>query len=161
MREDNIKSRTVGVALVRAGLALGLAVLASGCQQRYWYQEGKTFDECRADYEDCRAELLKRTDLPYASSYPRRFMDNCMQERGYEVVAEKELPLDVARVEPIMPSDWPWTHIYGVAGALPPELGSLPPQVARAPSAALMRGSQSPSVNSRPPPRQGSTSCRR
>ncbi len=158
MQEGNLTFRAWEALSWRAGLVLSLAVWASGCQQKYWYQEGKTFDECRADYENCRAELLKRTDLPYASSYPRRFMDNCMRERGYEVVADKDLPLDVARVEPIMPSDWPWTHLYGVAGALRPEPASLPPEVVRAEPAALPRGSQRPWVSPRPPPRHGLTS---
>lgn len=65
-----------------------------------------------------------------------------MQERGYELVAGKDLPLDVVREDPMVPSESPWVHAYGVAGALPPEPGSLPSDVARAESAALARGSQ-------------------
>ncbi len=139
MREGNIMSRTLEATLVRAGLAVGLAVLAAGCQRQYWYQEGKTFDECKADHEDCQAELLKRTDRRYPSSYKHRFLANCMQERGYELVAGKDLPLDVEREDPVVPSEVPWVHAYGVAGALNPRPPSLPPDGAPAESAALPR----------------------
>jgi hypothetical protein len=158
VREGNITSRTMEAGLVRAGLALGLVVLSAGCQRMYWYQEGKTFAECKADLEDCRTELLKRTDLRYADSYKYRFIDNCMQERGYEVVAEKDLPLDVAREDPMVPPDVPWIHAYGVAGALPTSSPSLPPDGARAETVALARGSQRSLLSPRPPPRSGSTS---
>jgi hypothetical protein len=127
----------------------------------YWYREGKTFDECRADHENCQAELLKRTDRRYASSYKHRFLENCMQERGYELVAEKDLPLDVKREDPEVPSESPWVHAYGVAGALPPGPGSLPPEVARAESATLLRGAPRSIASPRPPPRPGSTSSSR
>ncbi len=140
MQEGNITFRAWEAISWRAGLVLGLAVLASGCQRMYWYQEGKTFDECRADYEDCQAELLQRTDRRYASSYKHRFIDNCMQARGYDVVAEKDLPLDVAREDPIVPSDVPWIHAYGVAGALPPGPPSVSPDGAPTASTAPGHG---------------------
>ena len=60
-----------------------------------------------------------------------------MQERGYELVAEKDLPLDVAREDPMVPSDWPWVHAYGVAGALRPRPPSTGPEGAPVESAAL------------------------
>lgn len=92
--------------------------LAAGCQQKYWYQEGKTFDDCKADRADCRAELLKRADLNYVSDYERRFMENCMQQRGYRLVPAKELPLDARREEPNVASAVPWDRSYGVAGSI-------------------------------------------
>ena len=158
MREGNITFRILEAALLRAGMALGLVVLAAGCQRQYWYQEGKTFDECRADHEECQAELLQRTDRRYASSYRHRFLDNCMQERGYEVVAEKDLPLDVAREDSKVPSDWPGDHAYGVAGALRPRPPSPGPEGVPVESAALRRGTPPVAVGSRSPSRPGSTS---
>lgn len=153
--------RTCKAALLWASTAVGLAVLAAGCQRMYWYQDGKTFDECRADYEDCQAELLKRTDRRYASSYKHRFIDNCMQERGYEVVAEKDLPLEVAREDPMVPSDWPGDHTYGVAGALRVRPPSPGPQGAPVESAALTRSAPPSWASRRSPPRPGSTSSSR
>ena len=97
---------------------MGLVVLAAGCQQKYWYQEGKTFAECKADHEDCWAELLRRSNLRYPSSYTHEFLENCMRQRGYDLVAEKDLPLDVKRETPKVPSDVPWYYSYGVAGAI-------------------------------------------
>ncbi len=118
MRGDNITFRTFDTVLLQAGLAAGLAILMAGCQQKYWYQEGKTFDECKADHEDCWTELLKRTDLRYASSYKDRFLGDYMQRRGYWPISEEDLPLDVKREDPGVPSDVPWIRSYGVAGTL-------------------------------------------
>jgi hypothetical protein len=137
VRESNITVRAFEAALLRAGVAVGLIVLAAGCQRQYWYQEGRTFAECRTDYEDCHAELHKRTDRRYASSYKHRFLENCMQQRGYRLVAEKDLPLDIKREDPDVPSEVPWVHAYGVAGALNAGSLSLPPDGAPAKSAAL------------------------
>lgn len=161
VRKGNITFRTCAAALLRAGLAVGLVVVAAGCQQKYWYQEGKTYDECRADHEDCWAELLKRTDLRQTSSYRQRFLENCMRQKGYEPVAEKDLPLDLKRVDPEVPSDTPLVHSYGVAGALSPWPPSTSPDGAPVESAALTRGSQRSLVSPRSPPRQGSTSSSR
>lgn len=98
---------------------LGLTLLlATGCGQRYWYQEGKTFDECKADRTACRAELLERTDLNRIGDYERRFMQDCMQQKGYRLVSEKELPLIVKREDSDIPSEVPSARGYGVAGAL-------------------------------------------
>ena len=97
------------------GLAL---LLVAGCGQKYWYQEGKTFDECKADRTACRAELRKRTDLKRVGEYERRFMEDCMQQRGYRLVSEKELPLTVKREDSDIPSEVPSARGYGVAGAL-------------------------------------------
>jgi len=99
-------------------LGLGL-LLTAGCGPKYWYQEGKTFEECRADRAACRAELLKRTDRERVGDYERRFMEDCMQQRGYQLVSEKDLPLDVKREEPDIPSEVPIARGYGVAGSLP------------------------------------------
>ncbi len=161
VRGGNFTFWTCKAAWLWVSVAVGLAVLATGCQRMYWYQDGKTFDECRADYEDCQAELLKRTDRRYASSYKYRFLDNCMRERGYEVVAEKGLPLDVAREDPMVPSDWPGVHAYGVAGTLRPRPPSPAPEGAPVKPAALRRGVPPSLVSPRAAPRPGSTSSSR
>jgi hypothetical protein len=139
VREGNIAFWVLDAALLRAGLALGLAVLAAGCQQKYWYQEGRTFDECKADHENCWTELLKRTNLSHTSTYKSRFLENCMQQRGYGLMAENDLPLDAKREDPIVPSDTPWIHSYGVAGALRARPLFVPPDCAPAESATWTR----------------------
>ncbi len=93
-------------------------MLATGCAEKYWYQEGRTFDECRADRAACRAELLQRTDLRSIGEYERRFMEDCMERRGYRLVSEKELPLDVKREASDMPSEVQRARGYGVAGSI-------------------------------------------
>ncbi len=139
VRKGNTAFRTFGAALPWAGLAVGLAVVMAGCQRMYWYREDKTFDECKADQEDCQAELLKRTDRRYASSYKHEFLEDCMRQRGYELVTERDLPLDIEREDPVVPSDVPWVHSYGVAGTLSPGPLSIPPDGAPATSATLTR----------------------
>jgi len=98
-------------------VALGLS-LGGGCGQKYWFQEGKTFSQCVMDRKACRAELLRRTDLNRIGEYERKFMENCMQQRGYRLVTEKELLLDVKREDSDIPSEVPWARGYGVAGRL-------------------------------------------
>ncbi len=119
-REGNSLSRKAGnmkkLWLFHAA-AVGLC-LAAGCQQEYWYQEGRTFDECKADRADCRAELVKRTDLHHLGEYERRFMKDCMQQRGYRLVPGDDLPLDTKREEPDLASALPWDRADGVAGSI-------------------------------------------
>lgn len=132
VRGGNITFGTLAAALPRAGLTVALVVLATGCQRKYWYQEGKTFDECKADHEDCWAELRKRSNLRYPSSYTHEFLENCMRQRGYELLIQKNLPLDVRREEPDAPSDVPWYYAYGVAGTS--DAGPPSPPSTRAPA---------------------------
>jgi hypothetical protein len=98
-------------------LGLGL-FLAAGCQPAYWYREGRTFDETKADFADCRAELIKRTDRHHLSDYERRFMEDCMEQRGYRLVRSSDLPLEVKREEPNVVTAVPWNRFYGFAGTL-------------------------------------------
>lgn len=98
-------------------IIIGL-LLAAGCQPVYWYQQSKTFDECKADFADCRAELLERSDRQHMSDYERRFMENCMQQRGYRLVPSGDLPLDVKREEPNAVTAVPWNRFWGFAGSL-------------------------------------------
>jgi len=97
---------------------LSLFGLTAGCGQQYWYQEGKTFDECSVDRASCRKELMRRTELRRIGEYERKFMEDCMQQKGYRLVKEKELPLGVRREDSDIPSEVPWARGYGVAGTL-------------------------------------------
>lgn len=90
-----------------------------GCGQ-YYYQEGKTFKECKQDFSECRSELSKyldpaktREEWSKWDSYERKFVDDCMEQRGYELVTENDLPLNVKRQD----SDWLGWH-HGFAGFL-------------------------------------------
>ena len=103
------------VLLSIVGLALFLVV---GCAQKYWYQEGKTFAECKADRVACRAELQRRADRDRVSAYERQFMKDCMQQKGYRLVPEKELPLTAKREDSDIPSEPSWARKYGVAGSI-------------------------------------------
>lgn len=98
-------------------LLLCLICLFTGCAD-YYYQEGKTFAECKKDYCECHVEYGKCANpnqfLLRDFGYENKFMDSCMKERGYEVVSEDKLPLMVKREG----SDWFSKWSRGVAGAL-------------------------------------------
>jgi hypothetical protein len=108
---------------MKKSLAVVLLVLLAcgtmGCAM-YYYQEGKTFDECKQAYRECYAELTKYADpnsLGEGSfgSYESKFMEECMKERGYRLVTEDRLPLRVKRQNP----DWyPGWDKRGLAGTL-------------------------------------------
>jgi hypothetical protein len=92
---------------------LVLIVFLTGCT-KYWYQEGKTYGECRRDLQQCAAEMSKFSDKDlnlgvYDISYER----NCMKQRGYRLVKERSLPLRVRRQGPDS-----FAGTYGVAGPL-------------------------------------------
>ncbi|MHC4842543.1 MAG: hypothetical protein ACYTEE_01955 [Planctomycetota bacterium] len=92
-----------------------LVVFSSGCEQ-YWYQEGKTFAEVSKDRQECRQELLKRYDLKgFTKQYEIEFMENCMAEKGYSLVKENKLPIDVKRERPQTSIHW---SAKGIAGTL-------------------------------------------
>ncbi len=85
----------------------------SGCAQ-YWYQEGKTFNECEQDRDVCFKELQKRSNLSGTTfDYEFKFMEQCMMGKGYQLVGENKLPLDVRRQDPDVTVHW---RMKGIAG---------------------------------------------
>ena len=82
-------------------LLLGLICLSGGCA-KYYYQESKTFGECARDRADCYAELQKRLadQSQRPGDYEHKFMEDCMKQKGYRLVTENNLPLDVKRQDP-------------------------------------------------------------
>ena len=92
-----------------------LFLLPAGCA-KYWYQEGKSFDECKRARAECFTELSKRTNFANPTvEYEIKYMNECMQAKGYREVSAKELPMDVKREEPESSLHW---RARGVAGAL-------------------------------------------
>ena len=99
-----------------------LICLSAGCG-KYWYQEGKTFEECKRDRQECFDELQKYTNgeapsFALGRDYWHRFVKECMEERGYKLVPENKLPLRVKRKDP---ESTPNRIIHGIAGTLEDE----------------------------------------
>lgn len=88
----------------------------TGCAE-YWYQDGKTFEQCRQARQDCFEELQKRTDFVGSGDYEFKYMTECMKEKGYRLKREGDLPLDVKRMRPESSLHW---RAKGVAGPLGP-----------------------------------------
>jgi hypothetical protein len=80
-------------------LLLCMVCNMTGCA-KYYYQEGKSFAKCERDCKDCLLELKRRADWDVPGSYEHKFMDDCMEQKGYSLVTEKKLPLDVKRQDP-------------------------------------------------------------
>jgi len=81
-------------------LLLGLICLSAGCA-KYFYQDGKSFDECAKDRMDCFSELKKRMSTSETpGSYEYKFIEECMKSQGYKLLTENKLPLDVKRLDP-------------------------------------------------------------
>ncbi len=104
-------------------LLLGIICLFAGCA-KYFYQEGKSFNDCVSDRADCYAELQKRiadqTQIP--GDYEHKFMEDCMKRKGYKLVTENELPLDVKRQKPDTTlQGYLYGYRRGIAGALDEE----------------------------------------
>ena len=96
-------------------LQIVVLLSVSGCST-YWYQESKSFDECKQARQECRSEMLKRSDLTNVTvQYEVEFIKNCMMEKGYELVSQGELPIDAKREEAETSLHW---RTHGVAGAL-------------------------------------------
>ena len=90
------------------------SLLLSGCAQ-YWYQDGKTFQQCKQDRQACFDALSKRTDFVGTGDYEFKFLTECMQDKGYRLVKEDELPLDVRRESPDTSLHW---RAKGIAGSV-------------------------------------------
>ena len=91
-----------------------LVLLASltGCT-KFWYQEGKTYQACQRDLQQCAAEMHKYSNKDInLGVYDISFERDCMEQRGYRLVKERSLPLRVRRQGP-----GTLAGTYGVAGS--------------------------------------------
>ncbi len=104
-------------------LLLVLICLFAGCA-KYYYQEGKSFNECASDRTDCVAELQKRLadQSQNAGGYEHKFVKDCMEHKGYRLVTERKLPLNVKRQDPDSSlRGYLYGYRRGIAGALDEE----------------------------------------
>jgi hypothetical protein len=100
----------------RVLLCLGVLFLLFGGCAKYWYQEGMSFNECKQAQADCFAELSKRTDFSSPTvEYEIKYMNECMQAKGYREVSASELPIDARRQEPETSLHW---RARGIAGSV-------------------------------------------
>ncbi len=100
--------------LVLAGLVLLSTCLLGGCA-KYWYQEGKSFTQCHKDLVSCQTEASRYSDVERTGGlgrYESKFVHDCMNAKGYELVPEGTLPVRVKR------ESSPVFGIPGVAGTI-------------------------------------------
>ena len=101
-------------------LMLVFICLFAGCA-KYYYQEGKSFNECASARKDCVAELQKRLadQTQKAGGYEHKFMEDCMAQKGYMLVTEDKLPLDAKRQDPDSSlKGFLYGYRRGIAGSL-------------------------------------------
>ena len=90
------------------------ACLTSGCATEYWYQKGKTFEECYADHRACCQELERLTDQTQLGDRELKIIEDCMRSRGYRVVPESRLPYPTKSLAPDRTIHY---RLRGIAGA--------------------------------------------
>jgi hypothetical protein len=84
-----------------------------GCA-KYWYQEGKTFEECKQDRLKCLEDMKKYSQDPEdLGKYELELTKDCMIRKGYRLVTEHKLHVRVKRKDPNLTVPW---MIHGVAG---------------------------------------------
>lgn len=86
----------------------------AGCTT-YYYQQNKSIDQCKQDRQACVGELQKYSTLQEFGEYERKFMEDCMRQKGYSLITKDKLPIKVRREEPEQTLHW---RIHGVAGTL-------------------------------------------
>jgi len=100
--------------LAVAGALLVSIGLLGGCS-KYWYQEGKSFKQTNADLAACRSEAVRYSDVGRTHGlgpYEDKFVRRCMEEQGYQLVGESDLPIRVKR------ESSPVFGVPGVAGTI-------------------------------------------
>jgi len=80
------------MAGLRVGLLLVILCCCSGCGMDYWYQEGRTFDECYEDHRACYEELAELSELNGFGDRELDIIEDCMKRKGYRSVSGKRLP---------------------------------------------------------------------
>lgn len=80
-------------------LMICLMLLLGGCG-RYYYQEGKTYYECERDWARCVEDLHQQKKILDWGAYEYTFVEDCMKNKGYDLVGEGKLPLDAKRRDP-------------------------------------------------------------
>ncbi len=99
--------------VLAVSILLVLLCIVSSCT--YWHKEGTSFNQCDQDLQQCYAELQKRVDRNYITSYEVDFVKDCMRQKGYELRCEKALPQHVKRRDPTADSFW---VLAGVSGTV-------------------------------------------
>ena len=109
---------------MKSWIAFMLAVVicfCGGCA-KYYYQEGKTFEQCKKDCEDCAVELGKRVTNQKPGAYEHKYMEHCMTQKGYSSITEDKLPLSAKREDPDLSlRGFIYGRRRGLAGALKEE----------------------------------------
>ena len=101
--------------VIAATLILIPMLLFSGCAT-YWYKGGKTIYECKQDRQECFEDLKKySSNWRDMGSYEFKFMEDCMHQKGYSLLKEKDLPLRVKREDPDRSMH---LLLHGVAGTI-------------------------------------------
>jgi hypothetical protein len=101
--------------LFLTALLLAIALVCLGGCAKYWYQEGKTFEQCRKDLAASQAEAIRYSDVERTNGigrYEGKFVHESMEKKGYQLVGESKLPVRVKR------ESSPVFGIPGVAGTI-------------------------------------------
>ncbi len=99
---------------ILTAVLLTTALLLGGCA-KYWYQEGRSFHQCRKDLAASQAEAMRYSDVERTDGFglfEGKFVRQSMEEKGYHLVGEGKLPTRVKR------ESSPVFGIPGIAGTI-------------------------------------------
>jgi len=91
-----------------------LVCCTAGCSTSYWYQEGKTFDQCYEDHRACYEELAALTTQTEFGDRELKIIADCMKSKGYRLKAESHLPYPTRTLRPDRTIHY---RLHGIAGA--------------------------------------------
>lgn len=69
-------------------VAAGLCLLAACATKPGWYQEGKSEEETKRDYAQCRAQVRDKYGSDLQSPHFIADLNTCMELRGYYMKKE-------------------------------------------------------------------------
>ncbi len=64
-----------------------IGLLITGCENKYYYSEGKTIDQTKADWQQCYADVINQPTHTYSYDYgdiQQEQAQQCMREKGYD-----------------------------------------------------------------------------
>jgi hypothetical protein len=61
----------------------GLCMLSACAADPHWSQQGKSDEEMRRDYAECRKQITEKYGANLESPHFNADLDQCMQMRGY------------------------------------------------------------------------------
>lgn len=88
------------MAKLHIALLLAMISLVTGCSTKYWYQEGKTFEQCYNNHRACYGQLETLSNQTQFGKRELKIINDCMKSKGYRLIDEDRLPYPTRSLRP-------------------------------------------------------------